>query len=277
MAAGSGSMSEDVVRHRDEGLRHQDTVTGSIVATAEKLDQAGWATATNCPPWDVTMLVAHMTRGAESFMTIVKNGLKGITDITQTAEERQRRMAELATLSSADLLSTFQNNQREYRSLLAGLSEDELSRHGRHPWALQPLWWFGDQRLAELAFHDWDLHRSLGREKEIDSGVAAYLFPAVLERNVKTFHKPSPASYGHWVIRATDVEDGTWLVEPDDAGVAMSRRSADGDPVISGDAAALLRWFYGRASIDELEQAGRVSVAGSRFRASAWGQMFPAP
>ncbi len=271
-------MSDDVVRHRDEGLRHQDTVAAGIVGTTEKLDQAGWQTPTNCPPWDVTMLIAHMTRGAESFMNIVKNGLKGITDITQICRRASASpWQSWQRLSSADLLSTFQKNQQEYRSLLAGLSEDELSRHGRHPWALQPLWWFGDQRLAELAFHDWDLHRSLGREKEIDSGVATYLFPAVLERNVKTFHKPSPASYGHWVIRATDVEDGTWLVEPDDAGVAMSRRPADGDPVISGDAAALLRWFYGRASIDELEQAGRVSVGGSRFRASAWGQMFPAP
>jgi uncharacterized protein (TIGR03083 family) len=270
-------MSDDVVRHRDEGLRHQDTVTASIVATAGALDQAGWATATNCPPWDVTMLIAHMTRGAESFMTIVKNGLQGITELTQTAEERQRRQAELAALSSADLLATFGQNQQSYRALLAGISDSDLARPGRHAWGMQPLWWFGDQRLAELAFHNWDLHHSLGHEQEIDAKVARYLVPTIIERNVKAFYKASPTHSGHWVIRASDVKDGTWLVEPYAEGVAMTRGPAEGDVVIQGDAAALLRWLYGRADMKDLEHAGRSQVSGSRERVSAWADMFPAP
>jgi uncharacterized protein (TIGR03083 family) len=270
-------MSKDVTARRDEGLRHQDTVMAQICETAGSLDEGGWGTPTNCPPWDVKLLIAHMTRGAESFMHIVTSGLQGVTDITTSREERERRQRELAGLSGSELLATFQTNQATLRDLMAGLSAEELGRPGRHPWAVQPLWWFVDQRLAELAFHNWDLDHSLGREREIDSDVARYLMPTIIERNVRAFHRPSPASYGHWVIRATDLENGSWLVEPDDGGVAITRKASEGDPVISSDSAGLIRWFYGRADLEQLEQAGRAAIEGARYRISAWKDMFPAP
>ncbi|MFN0072122.1 MAG: maleylpyruvate isomerase family mycothiol-dependent enzyme [Chloroflexota bacterium] len=270
-------MDIEMAARRDQGLRYQDAVASSIAETAGALDRRGWATPTNCPPWDVTMLIAHMARGAESFMNIVQNGLQGVTEITQTREEREQRQAELASLSHADLLAAFQHNQRELRALLAGLSSGDLDRPGRHPWGLQPLWWFVDQRLAELAFHHWDLAHSLGRDREIDAEVAQHLFPTLIERNVKAFYRPVATNHAAWVIRANDLANGSWLVEPEVDGVTMTRKPAQGDSIIEGDAAALIRWFYGRASIDQLEQAGRVSVNGDRTGISSWHELFPAP
>ena len=270
-------MSHEVIAHRDQCLILQDQVSALIQNTAAVLDADGWATPTNCPPWNITMLVAHMTRGAESFTAVLQAGLAGDINFTSTPEERQRRQAELAAMPSAELLATFVTNQASFRELQQSIGEADLERYARHPWALQPLWWFSDQRLAELAFHAWDLHHSLSQEIDIAANVAQFLMPSIIERNVKAFHKPSPASYGHWLIQATDVENGSWMVDPDDGGVAIARTSREHDIAIQGDAAALLRWFYGRANIDALEAEGRITLTGARFRVVAWPEMFPAP
>ena len=74
-----------------------------------------------------------------------------------------------------------------------------------------------------------------------------------------------------------DVTEATWLIQPSSDNVSIGRQAADGDVTIEGDAAALVRWFYGRADIMALEKQGRVRLQGARDHASSWHTIFPAP
>ncbi|MFN0070752.1 MAG: maleylpyruvate isomerase family mycothiol-dependent enzyme [Chloroflexota bacterium] len=270
-------MASDREARRDQGLTLQDALTAEISATAESLSAEDWSRATNCPPWAVRDIVAHLTRGAETFAAMVDTGLRGERTFAVSVEAREQRQRELTSLSPTDLVATLKSAQSHLRSTLSNLTTDQLEVLCPHTRGLQPGWWFVDQRLSELAFHGWDLHHSIGREREIAPSVGQYLLPTLLERNLRTWHKPSPASYGQWVVQANDLENGAWLIEPDDGGVGINRRAAKGDITIEGDAAALIRWLYGRANLDELEQAQRVSIRGARLRLAAWKGMFPSP
>lgn len=270
-------MAVDRESRRAEGLALQDGLTTEIVATAGSLAEEDWTRATNCPPWVVRDIVAHLTRGAETFAAMVDTGLRGERTFAVSMEERERRQQELTSLQPSALIDTLQSAQAGLRAKLAALDAAGLETLCPHTRGLQPGWWFVDQRLSELAFHGWDLHHSVGREREISPAVGQFLLPTLVERNLRTWHKPSPASYGRWVIAATDLADGSWLIKPDDGGVAIDREEADGDITIRCDASGLIRWLYGRASLDDLEAAGRATITGARPRLSAWSTMFPAP
>lgn len=263
---------------RDRGLALQDQVAGEIRGIASGLDEAAWQGPTNCPPWTVQMLIGHVARAGETFLTMVNRGLQGDTEIVQMSPEaRAQREQEMASLQPADIIAMLDTNQAALSARLAGLNGDELERLCPHTRGLQPAWWFVDQRLAELAFHGWDLSVSLNREREIDTTVAQYLLPTLLERNIRTWYPNGSGGTGRWIIAASDVEGGRWLVEPTDGDLAIARSQTDGDVAIQGDAPALIRWLYGRADLEQLNRTGRVIIGGQRDRVVAWRQMFPSP
>jgi hypothetical protein len=140
-----------------------------------------------------------------------------------------------------------------------------------------PAWWIVDQRVVELAFHTWDLETSIGRDTEIDARAAQFMLPAILENNLPLFHRHDPARAGSWSIHATDIDGGQWHIQSAESGARVSRESTPADVTIAGDSPVLVRWLYGRAELDELEQLGRVTVSGNRAHAIAWREAFPSP
>jgi uncharacterized protein (TIGR03083 family) len=208
---------------------------------------------------------------------MVDSGMRGETTFAISQEDRERIERELAKLSKAQLLDRMRSAHHELRSRLAQLSGDAILILCPHSRGLQPAWWFADQRLSELAFHGWDLYFSLGREREIAPSVGQHLLPTLLERNVPTWHKTDETGSPRFGIRAADMADGEWQIVPSAPGATITRGRSEGNFVIEGPSAPLIRWLYGRASVEPLERAGKVAITGDRGLLAQWKALFPAP
>jgi uncharacterized protein (TIGR03083 family) len=264
-------------RRRTEALPLQTLIGERLVVTARSLRPEDWARPTNCPPWLVKTIVAHLVRNAEMFNVMLDTGLSGGQTFPQTNEERELRQKELGEMPNEALTEAFESSHRDLRDRLAGLSTAELEQPCPHPRWLMPASWIVDQRVVELAFHNWDLETSVGRESEIDNDVAQYILPAILENNLLLFRRSGVANPGSWSIHATGAPDATWLIRSSEDGATISRQADAADVAIKGDAAGLARWLYGRADLSELEAMGRVTVQGDRSRANSWRETFPSP
>jgi uncharacterized protein (TIGR03083 family) len=204
-------------------------------------------------------------------------GTRGETTFAMTQEDRERIEREFAALSTPQLLAKLRENHDELRSRLIPLSGDALLAASPHTRGLQPAWWFADQRLSELAFHGWDLYHSLGREREIPAPVGQHLLPTLLERNVPTWHKTDEAGAPRYVVRATDIDDRSWQIVPAAPGATVTRGATDGDLTIEGPSSPLIRWLYGRVSLDDLEKVRTISITGDRALLGEWKALFPNP
>ena len=262
---------------REQGLAFQDELADRVVGTARGLDEASWSAPTNCPPWKVRDIIQHLTRGAGTFHAVVDRGLRGDQSLTVDPQERERVERELSGMSTSQLIDALGDAQRGLRERLASLAPGELEVLCPHSRGLQPAWWMVDQRLSELAFHNWDLQHSLGQEQEVDARVGQYLLPTLLERNLRTWHRPAPGRSGRWMIKARDLKNDVWLVETGADGVGITRGEAEADVTIEGDASGLIRWLYGRADLLTLEQQGMANIGGSRSGLAAWKEMFRSP
>ena len=182
-------MTSEHIRHRDEGLVLQRELMSSILTTGQVLDDEHWSRTTTCPPWSVRDLIAHLARGAETFSAMLEAGLRGERTLSISLEEREQRQRDLSALTERELLTTVRSSQEVLQEKLARLEGDALEALCPHTRGLQPAWWFVDQRLSELAFHGWDLHVSLGTEREIPPAVGRFLLPTLLTRNLPTWSK----------------------------------------------------------------------------------------
>jgi uncharacterized protein (TIGR03083 family) len=246
-------------------------------STVEGLSESDWQRPTNCPGWLVRDIVSHVARSGGTFAAMMDAGARGETSFAMSQDDRERIEREFAALDTAELLSRLRDNHQELRSRTGALADEALESLSPHTRGLQPNWWFADQRLSELAFHGWDLYHSLGREQEIPPAVSQHLLPTLLERNVPTWHKSEAAGAPRFVVRATDIADGVWQVVPAAPGATVTRGAADGDLVIEGPSAPLIRWIYGRASLEDLERAGTVKLSGDRAQLAQWKALFTSP
>jgi uncharacterized protein (TIGR03083 family) len=269
-------MSTDREQHRAAALPLQTLLGERVITTARSLRPEQWDGPTNCPPWIVKTIVAHLVRNAEMFNVMLDTGLSGGQTFPQTPTEREERQKELAAMPSETLISTFETSHANLRDRLSRLTLSELEQPCPHPRWLMPAWWVVDQRVVELAFHSWDMDTSIGREAEIDGRVAQFMLPAILENNLPLFHRSSPAGRT-WAIHAGEMDGGHWLIQSSEGAARISHEDGAAEVSISGDAAALVRWLYGRADIPALESAGRINLEGDPDGMAAWRETFPSP
>jgi uncharacterized protein (TIGR03083 family) len=270
-------MSTDWEAHRDRAHALQDELLAAMYSTAEGLSESDWQRPTNCPGWVVRDIVSHVARSGGTFAAMMDAGARGETAFAMSQEDRERIEREFAALDTPVLLRKLRDNHDELQSRTGPLAGEALLALSPHSRGLQPGWWFADQRLSELAFHGWDLYHSLGREQEIPAAVSQHLLPTLLERNLPTWHKTDEAGSPRFVVRATDIPDGTWQVAPAAPGATVTHGSGDGELTIEGPSGPLIRWLYGRASLENLEQAGTVKLSGDRALLGQWKALFPNP
>jgi uncharacterized protein (TIGR03083 family) len=262
---------------RDAALPLQDKLEQRVLELAGPLTEDQWAGPTNCPPWMVKTIVAHLVRNAELFQMMLDCGMSGNATFPQTPEQREERQRELVAMPSADLVAEFARAHEAIRDRFKTLTAADLELPCPHPRAMMTGWWTVDQRVVELAFHSWDMATSLGQDAEIDAEAAQFILPMVIEQNLPSFHRGRPATSGPWRITATDMADGTWTVVPSDGEVSIKREPGDAVIAVSGPSGTILRWLYGRANLDEAAQAGTVTIEGDRSLVPSWKEMFPNP
>src|SRR5918997_5063426 len=76
----------------DESLRHIRAEVQRLRDTLSSLPAEAWDTPSNCPPWPVRRLVAHIVNNAEFIQTNVEQGVAGVTTSTVDADERAKRV-----------------------------------------------------------------------------------------------------------------------------------------------------------------------------------------
>jgi uncharacterized protein (TIGR03083 family) len=248
-------------------LRWRSDELAAMIAT---LPGPVWELETNCPPWLVRDLAAHLVTSGEGFVRSIRNGLAG------SVEPPGARHAEQADVAPSEVASALRRVTDDFDSLYDDLSETQLDTICWHRRGNRSVRWYATHRLAEVAFHGWDLDTSLGRPAHFSDAVAKLLLPTLLESNVpRTYAAGLSQERGsgeRYLLRVADDPSASWLVtiDPDtlhvvpDAGAAELR--------ITATAANLALLVYGR---EDLSSIG--SVEGDPALVDRFARIFPRP
>ena len=261
----------------DRSLGYIRRITGQLRSELVDLPPDAWDLPSNCPPWPVRQLVAHVVTSGESFRLAVERGLAGITDPTVSEEERARQIRDLAEASPAEVLSRLDRVTAELEALYERLSADELEVICYHRRGNRPARWYIQHRLAEVAFHAWDLRRSLGRPAVLDRDVATFLLPTLLESNLPRIYPSGPGGQGRFRLVVDGDAGASWLLDASPERLDVARGGGDVDVTITAPAETLALLVYGRANLAEEEQHGRARVEGDRALAERFHQIFRGP
>jgi len=248
-------------------LRERSTELTQIIAG---LSSEEWQGETNCPPWRVRELAAHLVTSGRGFVNSITRGLAGNLD------PPPRSGAELAEADPPTVARALADVTDAFEALYAGLSEGQLETICWHRRGNRSVRWYAAHRLAEVAFHGWDLETSLGRSPVFDESTAKLLLPTLLESNV-------PRTYAAWLstergggerylLQVAEDESLSWLVTIDPEVLHVRRGSGPVDLRIAASAADLALLVYGRKDVHTLPH-----VEGDRSVVERFTQIFPRP
>ena len=158
-------------------------LSSALADELRALAPADWERLSNCPPWRVRDLAAHIVSSGEGFVGSIRRGLAGAAEPGLDEPARLRRQRELESADPATLAQALEAVTRAFVALYADLSAADLATICFHRRGNRSVAWYAAHRLAEVAFHRWDLQRSLGQSPTLDTDVATVLLPTLLESN----------------------------------------------------------------------------------------------
>jgi uncharacterized protein (TIGR03083 family) len=276
------------------GLGYVREQTDRFVHELQAMGEDAWRGATNCPPWDVQTLAAHVARSAESFTTALERGRRGILEPALSKDARLKRVHDIAAQGPQGVLKTLKETADSFEELVASL---DPQTPGIHVYGPRSATWFVQQRLAEVVFHLWDLRVSLGLTPELDETVARWLLPMLVESNLPAAYgqarggDTAPPSAESDVAAVGTSDEGSlpalslvvegapdlaWTLRPGLRELSVAK-GIEGTVTIRGDAAALALLVYGRQKLADLGAEGRLAVIGDRTLAERFGELFPTP
>jgi maleylpyruvate isomerase len=201
--------------------------TDRLLATVDRLPEAGWAAESGCAGWSRAHVIAHLALNAEGLGGAVQGVLEGVPALMYTSsEDRDTDIAALSTAPPEKVRARLREASQRLAATLADLpTVPEDATFERTPGGprlrahLVPL-----LRLREVEIHHADL----------EAGYTAADWPRdtaerFLEHDARRYDGPPVSAY------ATDLDRTYPLGDP--AGDA---------PRVSGPAAALAWWLSGR-------------------------------
>lgn len=267
----------DLARVR-EGLRLHAREGDLFVADLEALTPAQWELPTNCPPWLVRTLAAHVARQVESYIGNIEPGLRGETVEPESREKRTNRMNEIAAWEPPAITAMLRETNAHFNTWFGSLTPEQLDIVGPHSHGPRTAAWFIDMRLSEIAFHRMDLEGSLGREANLEVETARHLLPMLLELNVPAVvNRDKTGGEGAYVIAVRGEPAVVWQLAFSPGALTVNPGVADGDTRFEGDAATLAQLVYGRATWQQLEAAGRLTISGDQAAANRFHSLFKGP
>jgi uncharacterized protein (TIGR03083 family) len=260
-----------------ESIRHLRDVSGRLRDELAELSAEAWDKASNCAPWPVRRLVAHVVENANFVRENVEQGVAGILDPKSSREERDKRVAALASVSAAEAAAALDQGTTDLERVLDGLSAEELERVCYHPAGNRPARWYAQQRLAEVAFHRWDVLHSLGRDAPFDEPVARFLLPMLMESNMPRVYPRGPKGQGRIRLVVDGAPEESWLFTANGETLQVQRGGDGADVTITAPAGTLALLIYGRADLAAAERQGRARIEGDRAVAERFKTIFPGP
>ena len=256
-------------------------VSRALAADLDSLSPDEWDGPTNCPPWRVRELAAHIVVSGEGFAASVRQGLAGSVDPPGDQEERLRRHAALESSDPATVARALRTVTADFVGIYDGLDQRDLGALCYHRRGNQPVRWYAAHRLAEVAFHYWDVDFSLGREPELDQHVAQLLLPTLLQSNAPRTYAagltPQRGSGERFLLAVKDDPGASWVITIDPEQLLAERGSGPADLSISGSAADLALLAYGRLDLKALAQSGALRLDGDLAMADRFPLIFPRP
>jgi uncharacterized protein (TIGR03083 family) len=267
----------DAARVRD-GLRLHAREGEAFASELAALSEAEWETPSNCQPWTVRLLAAHVARQVDSYIGSVQQGLSGEVGEPEPRDQRARIMAEIAARGSAGIVAYLRETNEKFTRWFGDLSPEQLDTKGPHSHGPRSAAWFIEMRLAEMAFHRMDLHQSLGRSTELDQETARYLLPMLLEMNVPaSVNRDKTGGDGTYAVAVRGEPDAAWRLAFRPGGLDVTRGAGPADATFEADASGIARMMYGRVTWQKLERDGRLTVSGSREAAERFHSLFKGP
>jgi uncharacterized protein (TIGR03083 family) len=260
-----------------ESLEHIRRLTTRCRVLLRDAPPDVWDRSSNCPPWQVRQLVAHMAAGGEQFRASVERGVAGSVEPPPEAQAREERLAQLAASEPTVILGRLARATTALENLYAELTDEQLEAVCFHRRGNRSARWYLEHRLAEVAFHVWDLERSLGLEPNLDREVAARLLPTLLESNLPRTYPTGPGGTGRFLLRESKLAKRAWLLDAVPGMLKVTPGEAAADATITAPPEALGLLVYGRRSLADLEREGLASVEGDRELAGRFGEIFASP
>ena len=265
----------------DRCLAQIRELAGSLGEEVLALSPEAWDEPTNCPPWRVRQLIAHVVMSGDGFRQSVERGLAGSVEPPHAGPDRDRQIEELSRSSPEELVAALRGVTDEFEALYRDLDEAGLEAICYHRRGNRSARWYAHHRLAEVAFHRWDFQRSLGREARFDDGVALTLLPTLLESNApRTYAAGLSAERGageRYLLVADGDPTARWLVTVGPERLDATRGDGAADVRIAGPAGSLALLIYGRAELDALRRDGTLRVEGDAAVAERFSRLFPRP
>jgi uncharacterized protein (TIGR03083 family) len=188
----------------------------------------------NLPGWRIYDLGVHVTRVCALIRQAIQRGSSGdqtpaFGDAAKPVEERIR------SLTVAEWVELQQDAYGQITRVVAELTDEQLQHLTfPHPQGQRSLRWFCTQLLTEMAFHRWDLARSLGVTAPLEEALAMYLLNFMLDldeplfglrRGVRATETFVVASDG-WHRVLTTTPAGTQVTDRGDSADARTDRPA---------------------------------------------------
>jgi uncharacterized protein (TIGR03083 family) len=205
--------------------------------------------AANLSGWNIAELGVHVTRVSDSILVAVQRATVGDTTpaFGPAAKPREDAIRAMTPAGWAQLLDSA---CQQLRDLVASLSNADIEQmmfpHGQGP---RNVSWFCTQLLAEVAFHRWDLERSLDFEGSLSDGLARYLLPFLLDPAHHLFGRRHTSGEQQTFSVRTGGSGWELTVTAEGTKVRLATSSADGAQVLA-PAGWLALAIYGRVRID---------------------------
>jgi uncharacterized protein (TIGR03083 family) len=236
-----------------------------------------WEKPTNCPPWRVRDLVAHVVVSGAGFVDNVRRGLAGSAE---PGLNNQRRL-ELDDATSSTVAGALRATTGEFIGLYQGLGQAELEKICFHRRGNRSVRWYAAHRLAEIAFHYWDLQLSTGQQPKLRNDVAALLLPTLLESNLpRTYAAGLSREPGHgerYLLAVADDPSARWLMTIAPDKLEAVRGDAAPDLTITGSASSLALLVYGRLELPSEIDSGALRVDGDPALVDRFALIVPRP
>ncbi len=261
----------------DQALRHIRAVTRQVHERLGGLPAEAWDGPTSCPPWRVRDLIGHVVSSGETFKLAVERGVAGSVEPAVPEAERERRIAEIASSPPDRMLARLDQATDEVEQLYERLTAEQLEAICYHRRGNRPARWYICHRLAEVAFHRWDLDRSLGHDPALHDEVASFLLPTLIESNMPRIYPSGPRGEGRFRLSLADDPTRSWLLTATPERLEVTRDGESADATINAAPSVLALLVYGRADLLEEERRGRARIDGDRALAARFGQIFVGP
>ena len=166
----------------------------------------------------------------------------------------RRSQAWQQTASPVDVADALDALTNQFIGLYDNLSESQLDAICFHRRGNRSVRWYAAHRLAEVAFHGWDVRTSLGHGPDLDDRVAMLLLPTLLESNApRTYAAGLSAERGsgeRFRLTALSESSTAWLVSVYPDRLEANRGDAEpADVTIAGTPGALALLVYGRLDL----------------------------